>query len=591
MELLTTTIRNEADVVTVRQRARQLAAMLGFDTQDQTRISTAVSEVARNAQAYAGGGKARFGLNLDGEHPLFSVEISDQGPGIPNLQSILDGQYVSSTGMGIGLMGVRRLMDDFAIDTGPKGTKLRLVKHLPRHVRPPSPREIGALVGRLAQESGPRIEDELYQQNQEILRNLEELRRRQEDLRSLNAELEETNRGVVALYAELEDKAEQLRRAHELKTRFMSHIGHEFRTPVNAILALARMLLDRMDGPLTEEQERQVGFIQKAAGDLGGLVDDLLDLARVEAGKTPLEIAPVAIEELFGTLRGIIKPLLRGDAVALHVDPAPPGLEMTTDESKLSQILRNFLSNAVKFTEKGEIRLSLSLDGGQVIFTVRDSGIGIPEENLETVFEEFSQVRNPLQRQAKGTGLGLSLSRKLAALLGGEVWAESRLGEGSAFHLRLPLHHPSIPPVQAEEEEETHPAVPAPALDEAPILIVDDDPAARYVLRQILLAENRVVAEAGSADEAREWLDQRPPCLIFLDLVMGTGIDGFQFLAELKRNAATAAIPVIVCTSQSLDDSDLQRLTAATAILPKKDVRRDTVAGLLQTIFPKGAAS
>ena len=158
---------------------------------------------------------------------------------------------------------------------------------------------------------------EIQQQNQELLRTLDELRKRQEDLSRLNDELEDTNRGVVALYAELDEKADHLRRADELKSRFLSNMTHEFRTPVNSIIALSRLLLARMDGDLSSEQEKQVRFISTAADDLSTLVNDLLDLAKVEAGKIEVHPTDFKVEDLFGALRGMLKPLLVSDRGSL----------------------------------------------------------------------------------------------------------------------------------------------------------------------------------------------------------------------------------------------------------------------------------
>ena len=223
--------------------------------------------------------------------------------------------------------------------------------------------------------------DEIRRQNQEMLAQLQELQDRQEALTQLNQELQDTNRGVVALYAELDERADHLRRADELKSKFLSNMSHEFRTPLNSVLALSRLLLARTDGDLTPEQEKQVQFIRKAAESLTELVNDLLDLAKVEAGKTVVTPVEFTAEDLFGALRGMLRPLLVGDAVALIFEDAADVPPLYTDEGKVSQILRNFLSNAIKFTEKGEVRVwgTADPDADTVTFHVRDTGIGIAE--------------------------------------------------------------------------------------------------------------------------------------------------------------------------------------------------------------------
>ena len=190
-----------------------------------------------------------------------------------------------------------------------------------------------------------------------MLFQLQELERRRDELLHLNQELQDTNRGVVALYAELDERADHLRRADELKSRFLSNMTHEFRTPLNSILALTRLLLGQTDGRLTAEQQTQVQFIRKSAENLSELVNDLLDLARVAAGKTTLSPVEFTADSLFGALRGMLRPLLVGDAVALVFEECSDLPPLVTDEAKVSQILRNFISNALKFTPRGEVRV------------------------------------------------------------------------------------------------------------------------------------------------------------------------------------------------------------------------------------------
>jgi signal transduction histidine kinase len=260
---------------------------------------------------------------------------------------------------------------------------------------------------------------------------------------ALSAELEETNRGVLALYAELDVQAQALVQANELKSRFLAYMSHEFRTPIASILSISGLLLDRLDGPLTDEQALQVKLIRDTATEFGGMVDDLLDLAKVEAGRVTIAAAWFDMVDLFAALRGMFKPVLTNPAVSLVFEEPPPELKLYTDDKKLAQILRNYIANALKFTERGEVRVAVQRDGeDRVSFFVRDTGIGIPTELQGALFEDFSQLNTPLHRLVKGTGLGLSLSKKLAALLGGTVGVHSVPGEGSTFHVTLPLRLP-----------------------------------------------------------------------------------------------------------------------------------------------------
>ena len=420
LRILSLRIEQELDVVASRQRARQIATLCGFNAQDQARIATAVSELARNVYSYARAGRVEFAVEGSTAPQLLVIRIEDKGPGIAHLDVVLSGRYQSPTGMGMGIVGARRLMDQFDIQTTTDasagtgigtGTTVTLKKLLP----PDAPLLTAASVGALSAQFGALTPDvsvaEVQQQNRELLATLAELKTRQDELMQLTRELEDTNRGVVALYAELDEKADHLRRADEMKTRFLSNMTHEFRTPLSSIRALTRLLLERVDGELSPEQEKQVRFILKGAESLTELVDDLLDLAKIEAGKIDVRTAPFEVEDMFSALRGMLRPLLLSSTVELLFDAPAEPITMMTDEAKLSQFLRNFISNALKFTEAGHVRVSATLlpKGEAVRFDVEDTGLGIAPEHQQLIFEEFSQVENRLQHRVKGTGLGLPL--------------------------------------------------------------------------------------------------------------------------------------------------------------------------------------
>ena len=266
------------------------------------------------------------------------------------------------------------------------------------------------------------------------------------ELAALREELEETNRGVVALYAELDAQAEELRRATDLKSRFLAYMSHEFRTPIGSIQSLARLLIDRVDGPLTEEQERQVRFILDTAGEFADMVNDLLDLAKVEAGRVSISPGWFDLVDLFSALRGMFKPVLTNPAVTLSFDPPEGVPTLFNDDRKLAQILRNFISNALKFTTAGEVRVSAVRNADDTVtFAVKDTGIGIAPEFHHAVFRDYSQLDSPIQKRLRGTGLGLSLSKRLAELLGGSVAMESALGVGSTFSVTLPAQLSGVP--------------------------------------------------------------------------------------------------------------------------------------------------
>jgi len=293
----------------------------------------------------------------------------------------------------------------------------------------------------------------------EVQRLQSELAQRDSQIEALNVELTETNKGVVALYSELDANAAALREISELKSRFLSYMSHEFRTPLGSIRSIARILLDRLDGPLSDEQEKQVKFIQSSAAELTDMVNDLLDLAKVEAGRITISPAWFEMVDLFAALRGMFKPIVTTDAVSLTFEEPIDVPRIYTDDKKLSQILRNFISNALKFTPRGEVKVSARAGpDATVIFAVADTGIGIAKEHHGAIFEDFVQVDSPIQKRLRGTGLGLSLSKKLATLLGGTVSVQSELGVGSVFSITIPVHFTSnegSPTVAAEIRIET----------------------------------------------------------------------------------------------------------------------------------------
>jgi signal transduction histidine kinase len=240
----------------------------------------------------------------------------------------------------------------------------------------------------------------------------------------------------------LDQNALQLREAADLKSRFLSYMSHEFRTPLASITSVSDILLARMDGPLTQEQERQLRFVQGSVRELSEMVDDLLDLAKVEAGRISISPEWFEMVDLFSALRGMFKPIVASSSVSLVFEEPEAIPRIYTDDKKLSQILRNYISNALKFTSEGEVRIvAKMIAAAEVEFSVTDTGIGIASEHLSTLFSDFVQIDTRLQRRLRGTGLGLSLARKFAGLLGGRVGASSELGKGSRFWVAIPLQY------------------------------------------------------------------------------------------------------------------------------------------------------
>ena len=400
------------------------------------------------------------------------------------------------------------------------------------------PREYGQLL-----ESMTSTMSELSALHRESERHQRELVRRQQIIEQRTRELDESSKGMTALYGERADKNDSLLRVSEVKSRFIANMSHELRTPLNSIIGLSKLLLSHADGVLSAEQEKQLGFIRRSAETLSELVNDMLDLAKVEAGKTLLRPSTFTVRDLLGALRGMMRPLSYNPDVHLVVDEPDLSVTLEQDEGKLSQILRNLVSNALKFTEHGEVRVSVHENGdGTVSFVVADTGIGIAPEHHERVFEEFTQLESPLHAKFKGTGLGLSVSRLYAELLGGTLTLESAPRRGSTFTLTIPVRHPEVAEM-AELRERSLTLDPS----RRPILVLEDDRQTLFLYEKYLEGSGYQVLPARSVDEARDVVRRTRPAAIVLD-VMLEAETSWTFLSEIKNDPATCDIPVLVVT-------------------------------------------
>lgn len=587
-------LRHGADVVTVRQRAREVAALLGFDGSTQTRIATAVSEIARYAfsDGRAGqsggqtggqtGGQAEFLVDTTGPSTTFVVRIRNNEPVLPADGTTTAGQQAAAMELPPEIRRARRLVDRLDVHAGPgRPTTALLEQAVPATVQVTA-QMLARIRQQIEQQAPQSAIAEVQQQNQELLQTLAELRRQQEELSQLNRELEDTNRGVLALYAELDERADRLRQADEVKSRFLSNMSHELRTPLNSIIALSGLLLERTDGELTQQQEKQANYIRRAAENLSEMVNDLLDLAKVEAGKITIYPETFTVNDLFSALRGMMRPLLDNNSVELIFE-RPNGLPaLYTDEGKVAQILRNLISNALKFTEEGTVRVSATLDTAEdaVVFAVIDTGIGIAAEDQERIFQEFGQLDHPIQQRVKGTGLGLPLSRKLAELLGGSLTVESEIDQGSTFLARIPC-------VYREEVEMQFPA-PSEAQAttyRAKILHIDDNETDRYILRNLLANTVNELVTAVNGAEGLQIAAREQPAVIFLDLAL-PDMSGFQVLSALQSDPLTAGIPVVILTSKELViEEEKQLALQAAAILSKALISQSVVQGQIEALL------
>ena len=441
-------LRVEPDIFAVRQLGREVARAVGLETQDQTRLATALSEVARYALADGRDADVAF-VALPGGTPTLWVEVAHLTPG--------DGGPPASE-----LARVGRLVDTLEVGDGATGPVVRMSRRLPSNAPPLTAERMDDLRAELSAHVPGTPLDELAVQNEQLVVALDEVRTQRDELARLNAELqetnrgvmalyhqlseelEETNRGVVALYAELDEKSAQLRAASEAKSRFLANVSHELRAPVTAIIGLGRLLTDSASDPLTDDQARQVQLIRGSASDLLALVNDLLDLAKAEAGRIEPKWSDVDLKAIFGQLRGTLRALATRPEVEFVVDEPEPG-RLRSDEVLLAQVLRNLLTNAIKFTERGSVRLTARWSAGGVDLEVSDTGVGIPADLQERIFEEFYQVPGGLAAPGTGTGLGLPYARRLVEILGGTLSVDSEPGRGSVFTVSLPAGATATP--------------------------------------------------------------------------------------------------------------------------------------------------
>lgn len=530
-------VRDLPGVFAARRLGRELAARLALDHQDQVRVATALSEISRGT--ITAGHTAVIAFGADETSMVLTVTVDGEPP-----QD--------------GVAAAARLMDTVRTT----GRVVRMTKRRPLAVQP----DIRAIRDELAVMVPDSAMDELRQNNQDLIAALEDVKQRKDQLELLNAELlqtnagvmalytelseelEQTNRGVVALYRELDEKSKELRAASESKNRFWANVSHELRSPLNSITGLTR-LLSEPEGGLGPEQLYQVELIRKSTGMLLTLVNDLLDVAKAESGRFAIDPVEVRLPVLLATLRGFTRPMAQGKPVSVVVSAEGVPGPVLTDEVALTTILRNLLSNAIKYTDSGEVRLTARAIGDEVQIRVSDTGTGIPPSQLERVFEEFYQVPGT---KRGGTGLGLPYARRLARLLGGELTLNSDGATGTTAVLTLPYGAPSV----------------------GTVVVADDEAAFRAVLKGMLAGIAGRLIEAEDGAQALAAVAEGDVDLVLADLGM-PGVDGNTLLGRLP-----AALPAIIITGLHVDAPP-----GAAALLHKEGLTRERLAFAIRGVI------
>ncbi|MCD6319055.1 MAG: response regulator, partial [Candidatus Desulfofervidaceae bacterium] len=437
---------------------------------------------------------------------------------------------------------------------------------------------------------------ELQDKNELLVSQNEELKAQSEELMALNEELKAQTEELAAQEKALEEKTRQVEKANRLKSEFLSNMSHELRTPLNAILGMAKLLKTGVGGEVNDKQRDYLEIIERSGQNLLELINDVLDLSKIEAGKVEIIWNKVVLKEFIDDLLKSVRMLAEEKGLTIKSVFKGEIDYIVTDQEKLRQILLNLLSNAIKFTEKGEIIVIVEETNADITISVKDTGIGIPEEALDYIFDAFRQVDGSTTRKYGGTGLGLSIVKKLVELLGGKVKVKSKLNKGSTFTVILPKEPISREKLDKSWKEKTRAVLlPEETSDISPqtrvkkqVLIIDDNPIVTRELSALLKDENYDLSFAFTGEKGLEFIKKLKPDVVILDLKMPE-MDGFAVLEALQQDKEIKNTPVIVLSALDLTEAEKKRLTPnVKAILLKGQTDKANLIRIMRKIlYPK----
>jgi signal transduction histidine kinase/CheY-like chemotaxis protein len=521
--LASSRIRHEQDLPSARQRARQICALFGLDDHQQTRLATAVSEIARNALRYATVGSVEFVVEVQPTCSLLIARVRDTGGGITDLDAVLnESRRFQSAG---GIVGSRRLVDHFSMRSNPSGTVVDLGMTLPRAVHPVTAAAVNQVVQHLARARPATPLEELERQNREILQAVTELRRHEEELRT----------------------------ADRRKNEFLAMLAHELRNPLAALQNGVEYLRSQAD--TNSPWGRIEDMMIRQTRQLARLVDDLLDVSRITQGAVRIRREPIEAADLVAMAAEANRGMMdqRGHQFRVEVPEQPIWLD--ADATRLTQVLSNLLNNAARYTPAGgAISLSVHAIEHEVRFVVRDNGAGIEADMLPQVFELFMRAEQAVQSTEAGLGIGLTIVKRMVELHSGTIQAYSDgAGKGSTFIMTLPARHAPPETVKIVDEE--------PVPQSRSVLIVDDNADSAESLAMLLELYGYRTAVSPDGPSALAHCRQSRPQVAILDIGM-PGMDGYELARRLRAEHADAQLMLIALTGFG-DEAVAQKAKAA----------------------------